>query len=125
MRRVVGGWRREVAPRQLVGHDLRGLFGAIHERHARTEHAGEQRFQKRVVRAAQDQHVHGRPLERRDIFPRDQLGRRVIEPSLLDERDEQGAGLHAHGDLGPQPLDGALVRAARDRTRRADHPDFP
>ena len=50
--------------------------------------------------------------ERREVFLRDAMRRLVIDPSLLDERNEQRAGARRHAGVGICGMDGALVRAA-------------
>src|SRR5436309_1953133 len=45
--------------------------------------------------AAEHQHVHARALQRLEILACDQLGRRMIEPPLLDQRARHGEAADA------------------------------
>src|SRR5205823_5821285 len=110
---------------ELPRHDLRGLFGGIHQRHTRTHHAGEQRLQQRVVRAAEHQRLDAGTPQRLQVLAGDELGRRVIEPAFFHERHEQWAGPGVHAGIRSNRGDGPLVGAARNRARGPDHADRP
>ena len=75
------------------------------------------------MRAPQDEHVDPGALERLEVFARDQLGGRMLEPCFLDERHEQRTWVAVHARVGPQRFDRALVCAACDGAGRADHAD--
>ena len=77
---------------QRLGHLARGLLGREDERHVAPEHALEDRPDQRIVRAAEDDRVHVRLLERRRVLAHGlgRLGREGI--GALDQRNEARAG---------------------------------
>src|SRR5690606_30583452 len=82
-------------------------------------------LQERVVRAPEHEDVDVHFPQRPEILLRDQGRRGVVDPALLDERDEERARLGV--DAGPreQPSHGPVVRSRGDGAHRPDHADSP
>src|SRR6266571_749555 len=85
--------RQETQPLQLSRHHGRRFFGRVDQLHIRAHDARDERLEQGIVRAAEYQHVYLRTPQRLQVLARDELGGGVLEPSLLDQRDEERTGL--------------------------------
>lgn len=85
-------WLRTLAPEAGALEDLvnvaGGLLGGVDEGDAAPHELAEEWAEERVVGAPEDEDVDVDLPDRAEVLLRDEAGGRMVEPPLLDERDE-------------------------------------
>ena len=110
--------------RQPVRHFLGRFFRGVYQSHRRSEHLGDRVLENGVVRASENDDVHGRVAERSEVLMRYHESDLAVGPALFGQGDEQRATGLDNFDVTIEPADGPSIGAARDRALGADHTDL-